>query len=45
VATKSAKPRKNVLAVGFTLGALKIAAQLLKPVVIKFVEKKLASQR
>ena len=45
VAAKSTKPPKNVLAVGFTLSALKIAAQLLKPVVIKFVEKKLASQR
>lgn len=42
VAAKSAKPPKNVVAVGLTLGALKIAAQVLKPVVIKFVEKKMA---
>ena len=45
VAAKNAKPPKNVLAMGFALGALKIAAQLLKPVVIKFVEKKMASRR
>jgi len=42
VAAKSAKPPKNVAAVGLTLGALRIAAQLFKPVVIKFVEKKMA---
>ena len=42
VAAKSAKPPKNVVAVGLTLGALKVAAQLFKPVVIKFVEKKMA---
>ena len=45
VAAKSAKPPKNVVAMGFALGAVKIAAQLLKPVVIKFVEKKMASHR
>ena len=42
VAAKSTKPPKNVMAVGLTLGALKIAAQVLKPVVIKLVEKKMA---
>jgi hypothetical protein len=42
VAAKSAKPPKNVVAVGLALGALKIAAQVLKPVVIKFVEKTMA---
>ncbi|MGH8102084.1 MAG: hypothetical protein ACREIW_12360 [Chthoniobacterales bacterium] len=42
VAAKSAKPSKNVVAMGLTLGALKIAAQVFKPVVIKFVEKKMA---
>jgi hypothetical protein len=45
VAAKSAKPQKDVLAMGFALGALKIAAQILKPVVIRFVEKKMASPR
>ena len=45
VAAKSAKPQKDVLAMGFALGALKIAAQILKPAVIKFVEKKMASPR
>jgi hypothetical protein len=42
VAAKSTKPPKNVMAVGLTLGALRIAAQVLKPVVIKFAEKKMA---
>jgi hypothetical protein len=42
LAAKSAKPPKNVVAVGLTLGALRIAAQLFKPVVMKFVEKRMA---
>jgi hypothetical protein len=44
VAAKSAKPQKDVLAMGFALAALKIAAQILKPMAIKFVEKKMASR-
>lgn len=45
VAAKGTKPQKDVMAMGLALGALKIAAQILKPVVIKFVEKKMASPR
>jgi len=45
VAAKSAKPQKDVMAMGLALGALKIAAQILKPMAIKFVEKKMASRR
>ena len=45
VAAKSAKPQKDVMAMGLALGVLKIAAQVLKPAVIKFVEKKMASPR
>ncbi len=35
-----AKPPGKLLTVGFALGALRIAAGLLKPVILRFVEKK-----
>src|SRR5437764_11416647 len=34
------KPRSTLLETGFILGALRVAATLLKPVVVKFVEEK-----
>jgi len=34
------KPKRALLEAGFVLGALRIAAGLVKPVVVKFVEKK-----
>ena len=41
VPTKSAgKPRSNLLAMGFTLGALKLVAGLLQPILVDIVEKK-----
>ena len=45
VATKSTKPSNKLLTMGFALGALRIASELVKPVVIKFVERKLIGQR
>ena len=42
VDTKAAKASKSaLLEAGFLLGALRIAASLLKPVIVNFVEKKL----
>ena len=40
---RGAKTKHVLLETGFILGALRIAATLLKPVVMKFVEKKLGS--
>src|SRR6202162_1238069 len=39
------KSKHALLEAGFVLGALRIAASLLKPVVMNFVEKKLGSSR
>ena len=39
------KSKHALLEAGFVLGALRIAAGLLKPVVVNFVEKKLGSYR
>src|SRR5947208_7047020 len=39
------KSKHALLEAGFSLGALRIAAGLLKPVVVNFVEKKLGSYR
>jgi hypothetical protein len=39
----AAKPKHALLEAGFILGALRIAASFLKPVVMNFVEKKLGS--
>ena len=43
VARRGTKAKSVLLETGFVLGALRIAASLLKPVVIKFVEKKFGS--
>jgi hypothetical protein len=44
VDTKAAKASKSaLLEAGFLLGALRIAASLLKPVILNFVEKKLGT--
>jgi hypothetical protein len=40
-AVKASKSGKKLLEVGFVLGALRIAATLLKPVILKFVERKM----
>lgn len=40
---RGAKGKSTLLEAGFVLGALRIAASLLKPVVMKFVEQKFAS--
>ena len=40
VARKGTKTRSALLETGFILGALRVAATLLKPVVMKFVEQK-----
>ena len=42
-ATRGAKTKSTLLEAGFILGALRVAATLLKPVVMKFVEKKFGS--
>ena len=42
-ATRFGKGKKTLLEAGFVLGALRIAASLLKPVVMNFVEKKFGS--
>ena len=42
-AARGAKAKGTLLEAGFILGALRVAATLLKPVVIKFVEKKFGS--
>jgi hypothetical protein len=42
-ATRAGKGKKRLLEAGFVLGALRIAAGLLKPVVMNFVEKKFGS--
>ena len=42
-AARGAKVKGTLLEAGFILGALRVAATLLKPVVIKFVEKKFGS--
>jgi len=42
-ATRFGKGKKTLLEAGFVLGALRIAASLLKPVVMNFVEKKFRS--
>jgi len=42
-ARRGTKAKSVLLETGFVLGALRIAASLLKPVVIKFVEKKFGS--
>src|SRR5439155_18960128 len=42
-ATRRAKTKSTLLEAGFILGALRVAATLLKPVVMKFVEKKFGS--
>ncbi|HME88346.1 MAG TPA: hypothetical protein VKE30_03960 [Chthoniobacterales bacterium] len=42
-ATRRGKGKGTLLEAGFILGALRIAASLLKPVVMKFVEKKFGS--
>src|SRR5438874_11842641 len=42
-ARRGTKTKSVLLETGFVLGALRIAATLLKPVVMKFVEKKLGS--
>ncbi len=45
VAAKNSKPPNKLLTVGFALGALRIASELLKPAVVKFVEKKMTGSR
>jgi len=45
VDAKGTKSKHALLEAGFVLGALRIAAGLLKPVVVNFVEKKLGSYR
>lgn len=42
-ATSFAQPRNKLLAAGFALGALRLASDLLKPVILGFVEKKVRS--
>jgi hypothetical protein len=42
-ATRGSKAKSTLLEAGFVLGALRIAASLLKPVVMKLVEKKFGS--
>jgi hypothetical protein len=42
-ARRGAKTKSVLLETGFVLGALRIAASLLKPVVMKFVEKRFGS--
>ena len=42
-AARAGKGKKRLLEAGFILGALRIAAGLLKPVVMNFVEKKFGS--
>ena len=42
-AKRGAKTKSTILEAGFVLGALRIAASLLKPVVMKFVEEKFRS--
>lgn len=42
-ATRGSKGKSTLLEAGFVLGALRIAASLLKPVVMKLVEKKFGS--
>ena len=42
-ATKASKSGKKLLEAGFVLGALRIAATLLKPVIVSFVSKKIGS--
>ena len=37
----AAKPQNKFLAMGLTLGALRVASSLLRPVIINFLEKKL----
>jgi hypothetical protein len=41
VAAKTTKPSNKLLAMGFALGALRIASELVKPVIVKALEKKL----
>ena len=41
VAAKTTKPPNKLLAMGFALGALRIASELIKPVIVKALEKKL----
>jgi hypothetical protein len=43
VARKGTKTKSALLETGFVLGALRIAATLLKPMVMKFVERKFGS--
>ena len=46
VSTKNyAKPQSKVLAMGLALGALRIAAGMLRPVIIGFLEKKLGGSQ
>lgn len=42
---RAAKPQSKVLAMGLTLGALRVAAGLLRPVIINFLERKLGVAR
>jgi hypothetical protein len=42
---RGAKTKSSLLQAGFVLGALRIAASLLKPVVMKFVEEKFGPYR
>jgi hypothetical protein len=41
VAAKQTKPSNKLLAMGFALGALRIASELVKPVIVKTLERKL----
>lgn len=45
VARRGGKTKSALLETGFLLGALRVAATLLKPAVVKFVEQKFGSQR
>jgi len=45
VAKRGGKTKSALLETGFLLGALRVAATLLKPAVVKFVEQKFGSRR
>ncbi len=45
VARRGGKTKSALLETGFLLGALRVAATLLKPMVVKFVEQKFGSPR
>ncbi|MEP7015144.1 MAG: hypothetical protein ABI925_06875 [Verrucomicrobiota bacterium] len=39
-ANKSAQPQSKLMAMGFALGAMRLASSLLKPMIVNFVERK-----